>query len=139
MHVAGVSADPATFEHVDPDVVGNRRELLISELSGKGTVQARARDAGVELDYASRRPGSSSASRRSSTAATTSRPPTGRSSYFCAERAGDYEPLFRLEHWRAIVEKRADGAGGNRGHDQDLGPAHPRRERYVRTAEGNGP
>ena len=42
MHVAGVNADPATFEHVEPELVGNRRELLISELSGKGTV-ARAR------------------------------------------------------------------------------------------------
>ena len=49
MHVAGVSVDPATFEHIDPDVVGNRRELLISELSGKGTVHARARDAGISL------------------------------------------------------------------------------------------
>ena len=43
MHVAGVTADPATFEHVDPDVVGNRRELLISELSGAGpSMRARA-------------------------------------------------------------------------------------------------
>src|SRR5258707_3375442 len=50
MHVAGVNADPATFEHVEPEVVGNRRELLISELSGKGTVHARARDAGISLD-----------------------------------------------------------------------------------------
>src|SRR5205085_1390107 len=30
MHVAGVTADPARFEHVDPAVVGNLRELLIS-------------------------------------------------------------------------------------------------------------
>ena len=52
MHVAGVAADPATFEHIEPEVVGNRRELLISELSGKGTVQARARDAGIELNDA---------------------------------------------------------------------------------------
>src|SRR2546421_2183597 len=50
MHVAGVNADPATFEHVDPEVVGNERQALISELSGKGTVHARARDAGLELD-----------------------------------------------------------------------------------------
>src|SRR5947209_2140227 len=52
MHVAGVAADPATFEHVDPAVVGNDRELLISELSGKGTVLERARDAGIALDDA---------------------------------------------------------------------------------------
>src|SRR5207302_10981001 len=50
MHVAGVTADPATFEHIDPAVVGNAREVLISELSGKGTVHARARDAGIVLD-----------------------------------------------------------------------------------------
>ena len=37
MHVAGVRSDARTFEHVDPEVVGNRRELLVSELSGKGT------------------------------------------------------------------------------------------------------
>ena len=48
-------------EHVVPEQIiavdrvpvteqGNSRELLISELSGKGTVQARARDAGIELD-----------------------------------------------------------------------------------------
>ena len=50
MHVAGVRADARTFEHVDPGVVGNRRELLVSELSGKGTVLARAEEAGLELE-----------------------------------------------------------------------------------------
>ena len=44
MHVAGVNADPATFEHIDPAAVGNAREVLISELSGKGTVLQRAED-----------------------------------------------------------------------------------------------
>src|SRR4029078_9503389 len=42
MHVAGVNADPLTFEHIDPTVVGNSREVLVSELSGKGTVIAHA-------------------------------------------------------------------------------------------------
>ena len=49
MHVAGVAADPATFEHIDPAAVGNAREVLISELSGKGTVLQRAAATGVEL------------------------------------------------------------------------------------------
>src|SRR5215208_4403816 len=52
MHVAGVNADARTFEHIDPAAVGNDRDLLISELSGKGTVQARAGETGVELDAA---------------------------------------------------------------------------------------
>ena len=30
MHVAGVRADPLTFEHIAPEAVGNERELLVS-------------------------------------------------------------------------------------------------------------
>ena len=52
MHVAGVNADARTFEHIDPAAVGNDRDLLISELSGKGTVQARADAAGMHVDDA---------------------------------------------------------------------------------------
>ncbi len=44
MHVAGVTQDSRTFEHVDPAAVGNDRELLVSELSGRGTVHARRAD-----------------------------------------------------------------------------------------------
>ena len=75
MHVAGVNADPLTFEHIDPAAVGNAREVLVSELSGKGTVIAHA---GGDLDDATAAR-VSSASRSSSTAASSSRPPTARS------------------------------------------------------------
>ncbi|MEJ7657991.1 MAG: hypothetical protein WKF33_13285, partial [Thermoleophilaceae bacterium] len=50
MHVAGVVRDARTFEHVEPAAVGNDRALLVSELSGKGTVQAHAEQSGLELD-----------------------------------------------------------------------------------------
>src|SRR3954463_12291505 len=49
MHVAGIMADARTFEHIDPAAVGNTREMLISELSGKGTVLARAKQHGMAL------------------------------------------------------------------------------------------
>src|SRR3954452_6417138 len=50
MHVAGVQADARTFEHMDPSLVGNSRDMLISELSGKGSVLERAETAGLDLD-----------------------------------------------------------------------------------------
>jgi 2-isopropylmalate synthase len=134
MHVAGVTADPATFEHVEPEVVGNRRELLISELSGKGTVQARARDAGILLSDGD-------------AAALVERvkelehrgyhyeAADGSFELLLRRETGDYEPLFRLESWRAIVEKRADG----RVETEATIKIWVEGERYVRTAEGNGP
>ena len=134
MHVAGVAADPATFEHIEPEVVGNRREMLVSELSGRGTVQARARQAGLELDDA--------------TAARVVEQvkelehrgyhyeaADGSFELLLRKETGEYEPLFRLESWRAIVEKRADG----RVETEATIKIWVDGERYVRTAEGNGP
>src|SRR5207244_11828532 len=52
LHAAGVRADAQTFEHVDPAVVGNSRDVLISELSGRGTITEKAAAAGIKLDGA---------------------------------------------------------------------------------------
>ncbi len=134
MHVAGVNVDPATFEHVDPDVVGNRRELLISELSGKGTVHARARDAGIAL-------GDEQAAHLVERVKDLEHrgyhfeAADGSFELLIRKETGEYEPLFRLESWRAIVEKRADG----RVETEATIKIWIDGERYVRTAEGNGP
>ena len=52
MHVAGIEADARTFEHLDPAAVGNQRNVLPSELSGKATIRDQAERAGLELDDA---------------------------------------------------------------------------------------
>ena len=39
-------ADAATFEHVDPALVGNGRDVLVSELSGSGTIAREGRRGG---------------------------------------------------------------------------------------------
>jgi 2-isopropylmalate synthase len=134
MHVAGVNADPATFEHIDPAAVGNARELLISELSGKGTVLTRAEQAGMELDDAT-------------AARVVDRVKELEHDGFQFEAAdgsfdlliqretGAYEPLFRLESWRVIAEKREDG----RVQTEATIKIWMDGERSVRTAEGNGP
>jgi 2-isopropylmalate synthase len=134
MHVAGVAADPATFEHVDPSVVGNRREVLISELSGRGTVLQRARDAGIALDD------SAAAHVIERVKALEHRgyhfeAADGSFELLLRKETGEYEPLFRLESWRAIVEKRADGLVETEATIKIWVEG----ERYVRTAEGNGP
>lgn len=38
MHIDGVMKLPRSFEHIDPETVGNRRHFLTSEVSGRGTV-----------------------------------------------------------------------------------------------------
>ncbi len=54
---------------------------------------------------------------------------------FLRKEAGDYEPLFRLESFRVITEKREDG----RVQTEATIKVWAKGERLVRTAEGNGP
>jgi 2-isopropylmalate synthase len=50
MHVDAVRKSSVTFEHIDPHLVGNRRRILVSELSGKGNILARAAECGIHLE-----------------------------------------------------------------------------------------
>jgi 2-isopropylmalate synthase len=134
MHVAGVNQDPKTFEHVEPEAVGNDREVLISELSGKGTVHTRAEQTGVELDE----PSAARVVERIKTlehAGYQFEAADGSFDLLIRKEKGEYEPLFRLESWRVIAEKREDG----RVQTEATIKIWVDGERYVRTAEGNGP
>ncbi len=42
MHVSGVARTSASYEHVAPDLVGNERRVLVSELSGRSNIIATA-------------------------------------------------------------------------------------------------
>jgi 2-isopropylmalate synthase len=50
VHVSAVMRDPATYEHVDPELIGNSRRVLVSDLSGKGNALYKAAQMGVDLD-----------------------------------------------------------------------------------------
>lgn len=38
MHIDAVTKAPKSYEHIDPEVVGNKRRFLVSEVSGKSTI-----------------------------------------------------------------------------------------------------
>ncbi|MEE8573819.1 MAG: citramalate synthase [Thermodesulfobacteriota bacterium] len=49
IHVNAVLKSPETYEHIDPAVVGNRQRVLISDLSGRSNIVAKAKEFGVDL------------------------------------------------------------------------------------------
>ena len=134
MHVAGVSADASTFEHISPALVGNQRELLVSELAGRASVIEKAAAIGIELDDAT-------------TTKVLERikelehrgyqfeAADGSLELLLRRETGGYTPLFTLESWRVIVEQRADGEVQTEATIKIWIDG----ERQVRTAEGNGP
>jgi len=52
VHVAAILRAPGSYEHVDPELVGNRTRFVVSELSGRGNVRAigEAHDVAVAAD-----------------------------------------------------------------------------------------
>lgn len=50
IHVSAVERNPLTYEHIQPEQVGNRRRVVISEQSGLSNVLSKARTLGIELD-----------------------------------------------------------------------------------------
>ncbi len=134
MHVAGVNRDARTFEHVEPKDVGADRRLLISELSGRGTVEARAGETGVDLTPE----GAARVAERVKELEHRGyhlEAADGSFDLLIRKESGDYAPLFRLESWRVIVEKREDGKVETEATIKIWVDG----QRYVRTAEGNGP
>jgi 2-isopropylmalate synthase len=135
MHAAGVRTDAQTFEHIDPTLVGNDRDLLISELSGRATIVEKARQAGIDADGAL----AERVVRRVKElehAGFQFEAADGSFELLVRREADEhYEPLFKLESWRVIVEKHSDGHATTEATIKIWVGA----ERYVRTAEGNGP
>ncbi|MCD6727455.1 MAG: citramalate synthase [Solirubrobacteraceae bacterium] len=134
LHAAGIRLDASTFEQIDPALVGNRRDVLVSELAGRGTVREKAAAAGLHLD-------DEAASRIVERVKQLEHlgyqfeAADGSFELLMRRESGAHEPLFQLESWRTIVEQRADGAV----ECEATVKVWIDGERYVRTAEGNGP
>lgn len=136
MHISGVIRDPRTFEHIDPARVGNTPHVLVSELSGRATIDRRAREMGLSLQ-----------GERDLTTRVLKRVKEREHAGYHYEAAdASFELLlrsemgmavefFHLETFRIIVEKRETGETVSEATIK----VHVGGDRFIETAEGNGP
>jgi 2-isopropylmalate synthase len=136
VHASAAARLPEAYEHIDPVAVGNLARFVVSELAGKASLTLKAEEMGIDLG---------------GDPATVSKVLDGikeleyRGYTFEAADAsleimlrkeiGTHEPFFQLESFRVIAEKREDG----RVMTEATIKVHCGGERYVATAEGNGP
>ena len=50
LHVSAVQKDPKTYEHIDPEEVGNSRNIVVSDQSGKSNIISRLKTIGIEIE-----------------------------------------------------------------------------------------
>jgi 2-isopropylmalate synthase len=110
MHVSAVLKHPETYEHVEPDAVGNHRRVLVSELAGRSNILFKAREFGIDLDRAT--PDSRGILDRLKDLEDQGFQFEGAEASFelLMERAlGRHRPYFDLEAYRVIVEEQSAG------------------------------
>ena len=52
MHVSALMKDTRTYEHIPPESVGNKRQILISDMSGRASIMEKIKEMGIDADDA---------------------------------------------------------------------------------------
>lgn len=109
VHINAVMKNPRTYEHIDPDLVGNHRRILVSELSGKTSIMLRAK--GLEFDLNKEDPQTKKILKLVQSL-------EHEGYHFEAAEASfdllikralkKYKKFFELEGFRVVIEKRSD-------------------------------
>lgn len=50
IHVSAILRDSRTYEHIVPELVGNKQRVLVSELAGQSNIVSKAQEMGLEFD-----------------------------------------------------------------------------------------
>lgn len=136
LHVSAVERDPATYEHVAPESVGNRRHIVVSDQAGRSNILAQLRDIGIEVEPDDSRVQRLLAEVKAREFQGYSYDGADASFELLARRMlGEVPSYFALESFRALVERR-DG-------EESLSEATVKLSvngaRVLTVAEGNGP
>jgi 2-isopropylmalate synthase len=50
VHVAAMRRNAQSYQHVEPEAVGNKMRVVVSDLSGRGNLLSKAEEHGVEVE-----------------------------------------------------------------------------------------
>jgi 2-isopropylmalate synthase len=134
LHTSAIARAPQAYEHVPPDSVGNGTRFVVSEMSGRSTVQLKAGQLGLALDGVAlgevldRLKELEHRGYHFEVA-------DGSLELLMRAATGWKQTFFRLESFRVITEQREDGAFVTEATIK----VHAGDERVLATAEGNGP
>jgi 2-isopropylmalate synthase len=110
VHVSAILKDPAAYEHVDPEAVGNRRRVLVSDLSGKSTIAYKAREMEIKVEgngYDSEK--IVAEIKKLEDQGYQFDAAEGSLELLIKKVTGQFEEPFKLESFRVIIEKNRSG------------------------------
>ncbi len=134
VHASAAARLPEAYEHVDASAVGNMARVIVSELAGRTSLMMKAQEMGIELTGETATEVLDSI-KELEYQGYSFEAADGSLEIMLKKRLGTFVPFFRLESFRVIAEKREDG----RVMTEATLKVHCQGQRFIATAEGNGP
>ncbi len=109
MHVSAIRRHPGTYEHIHPETVGNRRRVLISDLSGRSNILSKFQEKGIAFKAGD--PAAENVLNQIKDLEHRGYQFEGAEASFellVRKAMGEHEPFFELKGFRVIDEKRSE-------------------------------
>ncbi len=138
MHIDGVAKNPKSFEHISPEIVGNERRLLMSEVAGRATILRRIQKYAPHLDKDA--PVTKKIIESLKTLEMSGYQFEGAESSFelvIAKHLGKYTPFFTLDHYKTFGEMPLHG-DEETSHTAVV-KVFVNKESAIEVAQGDGP
>lgn len=144
LHASAIARFPEAYEHTRPEAVGNTARMLVSELSGKASLVAKAKSLGFDLsasgDHADCVQEILDDVKRREAMGYSYEVADGSLALLIKRHLGEYRPRFTLESFRVIVDDHEDtGAFAKDAMSEATIKIHVGERRFVATGEGAGP
>ncbi|MCJ8328810.1 MAG: citramalate synthase [Lentisphaeria bacterium] len=110
IHVNAVQKVSRSYEHIEPEKVGNKQRILVSDLSGGSNILMKAAEHNIDIDSKSPEVRQILSELKNLESEGYEYESAGASfELLMRKTVEDFEPSFELEGFRVVVEKRGDG------------------------------
>jgi 2-isopropylmalate synthase len=136
VHVSAIQKNPTAYEHMEPEIVGNKRRVLVSDLSGKSNIDYKTREMDIKLGgngYDNQK--IVQEIKRLEDQGFQFDAAEGSLELLIKKVTGQFEEPFTLESFRVTIEKNRSGASTSQATIKiSVGDDHE-----ITAAEGDGP
>jgi 2-isopropylmalate synthase len=140
IHASAVLKDPRTYEHVEPEQVGNRRAVLVSDQAGRSNVLAELDRLGIEVRRDDPRIARLLDEVKEREALGYAYEGADASFFLLAKRAlGEVPEFYTVERFKVNVERRWNAVGELVTVAEAIVKVRVDGEVLISAAEGNGP
>jgi 2-isopropylmalate synthase len=140
LHVSAIAKDPRSYEHIDPETVGNRRHVVVSDQAGRSNLVQRLKEFGIEANPGGDKLGALLDLVKQREHDGYAYDGAEASFELLAQRMLDSVPeFFRLQSFRVLDERRWNAKGELITLSEATIKVEVAGEPFMTVAEGNGP